>query len=64
MEGFMQEEKIAEQRCPDCITEVKVGNSVLVVNGFLKQDGAVTAADKMLKVLSAESYLTVRKKCC
>ena len=59
----MQEKNIVEKRCPDCVTEVKIGNTVLVVNGFLKQNGAATAADKMLKVLSAESYLSVSKKC-
>lgn len=60
----MREERIVEERCPDCVTEVRIGNSVLVVNGFLKQDGALTAEDKMLKVLTEESYLSVRKKCC
>jgi len=53
-----------EKRRPDCVTEVKIGSSVLVVNGFLKQDGRDTAVDKMLKLLAAENYLNVRKKCC
>ncbi len=60
----MREERIVEQHCPDCVTEVRIGNSLLIVNGFLKQDSTVTAEDKMLKVLTEESYLSVRKKCC
>ena len=37
-------------RRPDCVTEIRIGNSVLVVSGYFKQD-----ADKMLKVLEAEA---------
>ena len=37
-------------RRPDCVTEIRIGNSVLV-----KQDTTATAADKMLKVLEAEA---------
>ena len=40
-------------RRPDCVTEVRRGNTVLVVSGYFKQD--TTAADKMMKVLEAES---------
>ena len=40
-------------RRPDCVTEIRMGNSVLVVSGYFKQD--TTAADKMLKVLEAEA---------
>ena len=40
-------------RSPDCVTEVRRGNTVLVVSGYFKQDA--TAADKMMKVLEAES---------
>jgi len=40
-------------RRPDCVTEIRIGNSVLVVSGYFKQD--TTAADKMLKVLEAEA---------
>ena len=39
-------------RRPDCVTEVRRGNIVLVVSGYFKQD---TTADKMMKVLEAES---------
>lgn len=37
------------------ITEIRIGNSVLVVSGYFKQDTTATAADKMLKVLEAEA---------
>ena len=40
-------------RRPDCVTEIRMGNSVLVVSGFFKQDSNETAADKMEKVLQA-----------
>ncbi len=40
-------------RRPDCVTEVRRGNTVLVVSGYFKQ--GTTAADKMMKVLEAES---------
>ncbi len=40
-------------RHPDCVTEVRRENTVLVVSGYFKQD--TTAADKMMKVLEAES---------
>ena len=40
-------------RRPDCVTEIRIGNSVLVVSGYFKQDTTATAADKMLKVLEA-----------
>ena len=42
-------------RRPDCVTEIRIGNSVLVVSGYFKQDTTATAADKMLKVLEAEA---------
>lgn len=41
-------------RRPDCVTEVRRGNTVLVVSGYFKQDTTATA-DKMMKVLEAES---------
>ena len=40
-------------RRPDCVTEIRMGNTVLTVSGYFKQD--TTAADKMAKVLEAES---------
>ena len=42
-------------RRPDCVTEVRIGNTVLIVSGYFKQDTTATAADKMLKVLEAEA---------
>ena len=42
-------------RRPDCVTEIRIGNSVLVVSGFFKQGSTETAADKMAKVLQAEA---------
>ena len=42
-------------RRPDCVTEVRMGNSVLVVSGFFKQGSTETAADKMARVLEAEA---------
>ena len=41
-------------RCPDCVTEVRMGNTILTVSGYFKQDTTATAADKMMKVLEAE----------
>lgn len=48
----------ADNRRPDCVTEVRVGNSVLVVSGFFKRDTTATAADKMAKVIEAEAAAT------
>ena len=45
------------ERRPDCVTEVRMGNTVLVVSGYFKEDTTATAADKMMKVLEAESSL-------
>ena len=42
-------------RRPDCVTEVRRGNTVLVVSGYFKQDTTATATDKMMKVLEAEA---------
>lgn len=44
-------------RRPDCVTEVRMGNTVLVVSGYFKQDTTATAADKMMKVLEAEAAI-------
>jgi hypothetical protein len=48
----------ATDRRPDCVTEVRIGNSVLVVSGFFKRDATATAADKMAKVIEAEAAAT------
>lgn len=42
-------------RRPDCVTEVRMGNTVLTVSGYFKQDATATAADKMIKVLETEA---------
>ena len=43
------------RRAPDCVTEIKVGNTILTVSGYLKQDATDTAVDKMMKVLQTEN---------
>ena len=45
----------------DCVTEIRIGNSVLVVSGFFKKDTTSTAADKMARVLEAEAAATQKK---
>ena len=47
-------ETSAATRRPDCVTEVRMGNTILTVSGYFKQDTTATAADKMMKVLEAE----------
>lgn len=42
----------------DCVTEIRIGNSVLVVSGFFKQGSTETAADKIVRVLEAEAVTT------
>ena len=44
-------------RRPDCVSEIRVGNSVLVVSGYFKENTTATAADKMMKVLEAEAAI-------
>ena len=48
-------------RRPDCVTEIRMGNSVLTVSGFFKQGATDTAADKMMKVLEAEAATQKRR---
>ena len=43
------------RRRPDCVTEIRMGNTVLTGSGYFKQDTTDTDADKMAKVLEAES---------
>lgn len=45
----------------DCVTEVRIGNSVLVVSGYFKKDSKATAADKLAKVIEAEQRLLERE---
>ena len=47
-------------RRPDCVTEVRMGNTILTVSGYFKQDTTDTAADKMAKVLEVESRCQLR----
>ena len=48
-------DKKPQERRTDCVTEIRMGNSVLVVSGYFKKDTTTTAADKMAKVLQAEA---------
>ena len=41
-------------RRPDCVTETRMGNTILVVSGFFKEGAGSTVDDKMMKVLEAE----------
>ena len=43
-----------ETKAADCVTQIRMGNTVLVVNGFFKENATETAEDKMEKVLAAE----------
>ena len=47
--------KTKTTRRPDCVTEIRMGNAILTVSGYFKRDTTDTAADKMAKVLEAES---------
>ena len=47
--------KTKTTRRPDCVTKVRMGNTVLTVSGYFKQNTTDTAVDKMAKVLEAES---------
>lgn len=50
-----QQSSTHTNRAPDCVTEIRMGNSVLVVSGFFKENGSVTATDRMMRALRAES---------
>ena len=41
------------ERRPDCVTEIRMGNTLLFVSDKYKKDTTDTAADKMMKVLEA-----------
>ena len=43
------------KRKPDCVTEVRMGNMILTVSGYFKQDATETAADKMARAIAAEA---------
>ena len=40
-------------RKPDCVTEVRKGNTALTVFGYFKLDATETAADKMQRVIQS-----------
>ena len=42
-------------RRPDCVTEIRMGNTVLVVSGFFKKDTTATAADKICLLYTSPS---------
>ncbi len=46
---------LSTDRRLDCVTEIRMGNSVLVMSGFFKENSTTTTTDKMIKVLKAES---------
>ena len=41
-------------RNADCVTETRMGNSILIVYGFYKPNTTVTASEKMMRVLRSE----------
>ena len=45
------------QRKPDCVTEVRKGNTVLTVFGYFKLDATETAAEKMARVIASSANL-------
>ena len=42
------------RRNADCVTETRLGNSILIVYGFYKPSTTATAAEKMMRVLQSE----------
>ena len=57
-ELFEAAQRIRAARRPDCVTEIRMGDSVLVVSGYFKKDTTTTAADKIARVLEAEAAAT------
>lgn len=45
----------AANRVPDCVTEVRKGNTILTVSGFFRDGATETATDKLVKVLQTEN---------
>ena len=48
-------QQTTSKRAPDCVTEVRVGNTTLIVKGYFKQDASETAVDKMARAITAEA---------
>ena len=46
------------ERRPDCVTEIRMGNTVLVVSGFFKKDTTDTAADKTVSYTHLDGLAT------
>lgn len=42
-------------RRPDCVTEIRMGGSVLAVSSYFKKDITTAAADEMVRVLGAKT---------
>ena len=47
--------KVSTTRRPDCVTEIRMGNTILTVSGYFKQDAKDTATDKMMRVLEVKA---------
>lgn len=46
--------KRENMRIPDCVTETRHGNTILIVHGFHKEGGRATAVDVMMRALDVE----------
>ena len=44
-------------RKPDCVTEIRKGNTVLTVFGYFKLDATETAADIIARVIASSANL-------
>ena len=42
-------------RVPDCVTELRKGNTTLIVSGYFKLRATETVADKMAKAIETEA---------
>lgn len=42
-------------RVPDCVTELRKGNTILTIKGHFKQGATENAADKMAKAITVEA---------
>ena len=60
MENIKQHDHRTTRR-PDCVTEIRMGNTVLVVSGFFKKDTTSTAADKMARGTGSGSRCYTKK---
>ena len=52
-----EKQEISTKRKPDCVTKVRVGNTILTVKGYFKQDATETAVDKMARAIAVEAVL-------